>query len=162
TVGLSQLTTSGQHRPPSLRARTVGPAERPASYRLEGDVPWVTGAGHAGALVTGAVLEDGRQVVLLVPADLPGVSVGPPLSLAATLAGARQRLHALAQGTPAAEEVLELRVECTRLVMRATQAALAVAKGAGFVVPHPAQRWARQAQFFLVWSCPQPVMAALL
>jgi hypothetical protein len=63
---------------------------------------------------------------------------------------------------PAAEDVLSLRVECTRLVLRATQATLAVAKGAGFVVPHPSQRWVRQAQFFLVWSCPQPVAAALL
>src|SRR5207244_7765419 len=44
TVGLSQLTTSRQHRPPSLRATVVGPGERPTAYRLDGDVPWVTGA----------------------------------------------------------------------------------------------------------------------
>ena len=36
------------------------------------------------------------------------------------------------------------------------------AKGAGFVRPHPAQRWARQALFFLVWSCPRPAAEALL
>jgi hypothetical protein len=37
-----------------------------------------------------------------------------------------------------------------------------VAKGTGFVLPHPAQRWARQAHFFLVWSCPQPAAEGLL
>jgi alkylation response protein AidB-like acyl-CoA dehydrogenase len=229
TVGLSQLTTSGQHRPPSLRVHAS-----PIAYRLEGDVPWVTGADHADLIVTGGVLDDGRQVLLLLPRSLPGVSVEPPLALAALagsrtarlrcdgvevpgellLAGpgerlvrsgggldtsclalgltrsavafllqeaqrrpgispaakrltdaldaSRRRLHELARGTPADADVLALRVECTRLVLRATQAALAVAKGTGFVLPHPAQRWYRQAQFFLVWSCPQPVASALL
>jgi hypothetical protein len=74
---------------------------------------------------------------------------------------AHDRLHTLARSTNN-EDTLALRVDCTRLVLKATQAALAVAKGTGFVVPHPAQRWVRQAQFFLVWSCPQPVAGALL
>jgi hypothetical protein len=39
---------------------------------------------------------------------------------------------------------------------------LLVAKGAGFVATHPAQRWARQALFFLVWSCPPQVAEELL
>jgi alkylation response protein AidB-like acyl-CoA dehydrogenase len=194
----------------------------------------VTGADHAGLVVTGAVLDDARQVLLLLPTSLSGVAIDPPLALAAlagsrtaqlrcdgavvpaemvlagpgvqlvrsgggldtsclalglaraaagflrreasrrpdvgpaagrvadNLAELRRRLHALAQSTPADADVLGLRVECTRLVLRATQAALAVAKGAGFLVGHPAQRWARQAQFFLVWSCPQPAASALL
>jgi hypothetical protein len=46
--------------------------------------------------------------------------------------------------------------------LRATQACLAVSKGAGFVRPHPAQRWARQALFFLVWSCPRPAVEGVL
>jgi butyryl-CoA dehydrogenase len=234
TVGLSQLTTSGQHRPPSLRAHTIGQAAEPTGYRLDGDVPWVTGADHAAGVVIGAVLEDGRQVLLLLTPEDAGVGAEPPLSLSALagsrtarilcagvelsadrgiagpgtqlvrtgggldtsclalglaraaigflaresikrpyiqpamerLAGAwreaRRQLHARAAGNPPAEAVLELRVECTRLVLRATQAALAVAKGTGFVTPHPAQRWVRQAQFFLVWSCPQSVASALL
>jgi alkylation response protein AidB-like acyl-CoA dehydrogenase len=229
TVGLSQLTTSGQHRAPSLRVRASE-----SVYRLDGNIPWITGAEHADAIVTGGVLEDGRQVLLLLPRSLPGVSVEPPLRLAAlvgsrtarlhcdgvevpndlllagpgerlvrsgggldtsclalglarsavaflhqeaqrrpnvmpaaqrltqTLDDSRRRLHELARGTPADADVLALRVDCTRLVLRATQAALAVAKGTGFVPPHPAQRWFRQAQFFLVWSCPQPVASALL
>ncbi len=228
TVGLSQLTTSRQHRPPSLRARVIG-----ADYQLDGDVPWVSGADQADVIVTGAVLDDGRQVLLLLPRTLPGVTVEPPLPLAAlagsrtaqvrctgvlvpgelllagpgeqlvrsgggldtsclalglaraaidflrrqaeqrphlqpgaarltrALSRARDRLHALAWETTS-EDTLALRVECTRLVLKASQAALAVAKGTGFVVPHPTQRWARQAQFFLVWSCPQPVAGSLL
>ena len=48
------------------------------------------------------------------------------------------------------------------LVLRATQGALAAAKGAGYVVGHPVGRWCREALFFLVWSCPQGVMAAAL
>jgi butyryl-CoA dehydrogenase len=229
TVGLSQLTTSGQHRAPSLRVRAAD-----GVYHLNGNVPWITGADHADLIVIGGVLENDQQVLLLLPRTLPGVSVEPPLTLAALagsrtarlqcqgvevpadllLAGpgervvrsgggldtsclalglarsavtflhqeaqrranvapaagrltdaldaARRRLHLLAQGTPADADVLALRVDCTRLVLRATQAALAVAKGTGFVLPHPAQRWFRQAQFFLVWSCPQPVASALL
>jgi alkylation response protein AidB-like acyl-CoA dehydrogenase len=229
TVGLSQLTTSRQHRPPSLRARSLAGA-----YQLDGDVPWVSGADRADVIVTGGVLEDGQQVLLLLPRTLPGVTVEPPLPLAALagsrtaglhcagvvvpaellLAGpgqqlvrsgggldtsclalglaraaidflqqqavsrpalqpgaarltdvldvSRQRLHALARATTATDDTLARRIDCTRLVLRSTQAALAVAKGTGFVVPHPAQRWVRQAQFFLVWSCPQPVASALL
>ena len=56
----------------------------------------------------------------------------------------------------------DLRRDANSLVLRATQAALAAAKGAGFVAGHPAGRWCREALFFLVWSCPQPVLAANL
>src|SRR5262249_44962820 len=56
----------------------------------------------------------------------------------------------------------ELRVRSNSLALRATQAALAAAKGAGYVVGHPAGRWCREALFFLVWSCPQPVLQANL
>jgi len=55
-----------------------------------------------------------------------------------------------------------LRVRANSLVLRSTQAALAAAKGAGYVVGHPAGRMAREALFFLVWSCPAPVMQANL
>jgi alkylation response protein AidB-like acyl-CoA dehydrogenase len=55
-----------------------------------------------------------------------------------------------------------LRQKANSLVLRATQAALTAAKGSGYVVGHPAGRWCREAMFFLVWSCPQPVAAANL
>lgn len=56
----------------------------------------------------------------------------------------------------------ELRTRANSLALRSTQAALTAAKGSGFVIGHPAGRWCREALFFLVWSCPQPVMAANL
>ena len=56
----------------------------------------------------------------------------------------------------------ELRASANSLALRSTQAALAAAKGAGYAEGHPAGRWCRQALFFLVWSCPAPVMAANL
>ncbi|HVT28454.1 MAG TPA: acyl-CoA dehydrogenase family protein [Lacipirellulaceae bacterium] len=55
-----------------------------------------------------------------------------------------------------------LRQRANSLVLRASQAALSAAKGTGYVVGHPAGRWCREALFFLVWSCPQPVSAANL
>ena len=55
-----------------------------------------------------------------------------------------------------------IRQRANSLVLRASQAALAAAKGSGYVVGHPAGRWCREAFFFLVWSCPQPVAAANL
>ena len=231
TVGLSQLTTSRQHGGPALLATPAA-----AGFRLDGDVPWVTGADRAEAIVTGATTADGAQILVALPTGRPGVRVGGPMELAAlhgsrtsavrcdgveveadlVLAGpadhvlgkvggggletsalalglagaavdylrgeaavrpdlrtaadrfeaarvvARRRLHELAAVPAGADAVLAGRVECTRLVLRATQAALVAAKGAGFVAPHPARRWARQALFFLVWSCPRPVTADLL
>ena len=56
----------------------------------------------------------------------------------------------------------ELRTRANSLALRASQAALAAAKGAGYVVGHPAGRWCREALFFLVWSCPQQVVEANL
>jgi len=55
-----------------------------------------------------------------------------------------------------------IRQRANSLVLRASQAALSAAKGSGYVVGHPAGRWCREALFFLVWSCPQPVAAANL
>ena len=75
-------------------------------------------------------------------------------------------LHAAARGetvtdaaTPTAETI---RQRANSLVLRSTQAYLAASKGAGFVAGHPAERAIREAMFFLVWSCPQPVLSAAL
>ncbi|HBV61838.1 MAG TPA: acyl-CoA dehydrogenase [Rhodopirellula sp.] len=56
----------------------------------------------------------------------------------------------------------EIRTAANRLALRSTQAALTAAKGAGFVKGHPVGRWCREALFFLVWSCPQPIAQAHL
>jgi alkylation response protein AidB-like acyl-CoA dehydrogenase len=58
--------------------------------------------------------------------------------------------------------VAVLRQRANSLVLRVTQAHLAASKGAGYVSGHPAERAVREALFFLVWSCPQPVVAAAL
>lgn len=230
TVGLSQLTTSRQHGGPALRATPIA-----SGFQLNGDVPWVTGADQARVVVVGATLEDGKQILVALPTDSPGVTTHSPLPLASligsrtaamhcfnvavahelVLAGpvervlgpvggggletsnlalglataatdllereaakreevvpiaerfrqateeANRRLHASAIA-PVSETTMSLRVECTRLALRATQTLLLVSKGAGFVAPHPAQRYARQALFFLVWSCPRPVASGVL
>jgi alkylation response protein AidB-like acyl-CoA dehydrogenase len=61
-----------------------------------------------------------------------------------------------------AEAAARLRAQANALVLHVTQTALAAAKGSGFVRSHPAQRWARQALFFLVWSCPRPALEGTL
>jgi alkylation response protein AidB-like acyl-CoA dehydrogenase len=70
-------------------------------------------------------------------------------------------LFAAVRGTPSCSND-ELRQRANSLVLRSTQASLAAAKGAGYMVGHPAGRWCREALFFLVWSCPQPVLSAHL
>jgi len=55
-----------------------------------------------------------------------------------------------------------LRALANSLVIQSTNAAMLTAKGAGYVQGHPAERWCRQALFFLVWSCPQNVQQAHL
>jgi alkylation response protein AidB-like acyl-CoA dehydrogenase len=56
----------------------------------------------------------------------------------------------------------DLRRRANSLVLRASEAALAASKGAGYAASHPAGRLCREALFFLVWSCPQPVTNAHL
>ncbi|HEY2882712.1 MAG TPA: acyl-CoA dehydrogenase family protein [Pirellulales bacterium] len=70
-------------------------------------------------------------------------------------------LLALAGGQAACSSD-DVRARANSLALRSAQAALAAAKGTGYVSGHPAGRWCREALFFLVWSCPQPVMAANL
>jgi alkylation response protein AidB-like acyl-CoA dehydrogenase len=233
TVGLSQLTTSRQHVQPALVARTVGD-----TLVFDGAIPWVTGAAHAHYIVIGGVTDTEMQVLAVLPTDLPGVQVQPPLDLMALqgsltaevrldhvvldrrwlltgpapsvltsgrsgpggletsclalgLASAaiehvmqegitrpevkasaanlerercklRQELHRLATQSDTATAAAALRTEANSLVLRATQVALTVSKGTGFLRGHPAQRWARQALFFLVWSCPRATTEATL
>ena len=266
TVGISHLTTSRQHlAKPVLRAE-----ETFTGFRLVGYSPWVTGGEFAQHIVLGAALADGRQILIAMPTDLPGVRVerspqlvglsashtgpvhcdgvvvpkkwllaGPVrevmkagvggkigglqtsalaiglataaiqfiqeqaesrnelLEPADALAAERDELLsallALASGSgavcesrspheesqpqstpdpflvpsretvvPALASANELRQRANSLALRATQAALAAAKGTGYCLGHPAGRWCREALFFLVWSCPQPVLQANL
>ena len=226
TIGIAQLTTSQQG---GLRAILDG-----NDYRLEGMIPWSTGAGKSKYIVAGAVTEDGRQILFLLPTDLPGVSVQPPMEIVALRSSwtARIELRAvrlekrwilrgpvakalagrsktiplgqaflafglcrgalqliLEQGSDRANslgarfrdqftsvrnEILEicqsgdeskaaadgprLRAACNELAVRITQSAVALYKGSALLADHPAQRLAREAMFFLVWSCPDPII----
>ncbi len=234
TLGISHLTTSRRHwKQPPLLAQEVSDG-----FVLQGESPWVTGACASQYIVLGAETEDRRQLLVVLPTDLPGVEIKPPVPLVAlsascTGAVACHRVHLprkwllagpepglmrkggagatgglqtsvmalslaraaleylsqqaqrrpeldpptqhlqaeldhlyeqllqLAQGNPVTSKE-HLRSQCNSLVLRATQAALAAAKGTGFVQGHPAGRWATQALFYLVWSCPQGVMEANL
>jgi alkylation response protein AidB-like acyl-CoA dehydrogenase len=82
-------------------------------------------------------------------------------NLRAEYAELRRQLMDAVRGTVACSQE-ELRSRANSLVLRSAHSALTAAKGAGYVVGHPAGRWCREALFFLVWSCPQPVMAAAL
>ena len=46
-------------------------------------MPWVTAAERADFLVTGALLDDGRQMLIALPVDRPGLTVRPAFELAA-------------------------------------------------------------------------------
>lgn len=56
----------------------------------------------------------------------------------------------------------EVRQRANSVVLRAAQACLAATKGRGFIRGHLAERLVREAMFFLVWSCPQPVVHGAL
>jgi alkylation response protein AidB-like acyl-CoA dehydrogenase len=81
--------------------------------------------------------------------------------LADSVSQLQQQLLSLAEGADNCSAD-QLRADANSLVLRSTGAALAAAKGAGYVVGHPAGRWCREGLFFLIWSCPQPVLAANL
>ncbi|MCC6508128.1 MAG: acyl-CoA/acyl-ACP dehydrogenase [Pirellulaceae bacterium] len=94
-----------------------------------------------------------RQVLLALATGETSVSIAPPGDGGVVL-----------DGTVGITDwsAARLREHANSLVLRATQVALGAAKGAGFVEGHAAGRWCREALFFLVWSCPQPVLAANL
>lgn len=235
TVGISQLTTSRRLGSQALVATEM----EPGTFQLNGAMPWVTGAERADVLVTGALFDDGRQILIALPADRPGLTVRPAFELAALqascttevdvkdvqvreadlLAGpshdlssqpgavgtagletsalalgqARAALGALAglaadrlelndpvdglcetwqqcwssllacaRGHQDAVSASQIRAQANALVLRATQAYLTARRGSGFLRAEPAQRWARQALFFLVWSCPTPIAQAAI
>ncbi len=79
TVGISHLTTSRRLGSQAIRVTEV----TPGCYRLDGTMPWVTAAERADLFVTGAAMDDGRQMLIALPSDRPGVIVRPPFALAA-------------------------------------------------------------------------------
>lgn len=78
TVGISQLTTSRRGKGPAMRAVADGDG-----FQLDGFMPWVTSAEKADHIVTGAVLDDDRQILACVPTGTPGLAVQPRMKLMA-------------------------------------------------------------------------------
>lgn len=88
TVGIAQLTTSMRGGGQLMRAEPDG-----AGYRLNGMMPWATGAERAAWIVTGAVLADGRQILACAPTDRPGLSVDVPEPLFTLNASRTSSVH---------------------------------------------------------------------
>lgn len=153
-----------QTGPVSLRNVVVSSGEL-----LHGPIERVmsSGAGGgAGSLGTSAVAIGTAQGSLMRFADEAArrpelIEYLLPLQHEADLL-AQQLRAAAAIPQPAATVTEGVRQRANSLVMRSAQAWLAATKGAGFVAGHPAERAVRQSMFFLVWSCPQPVLAANL
>jgi len=78
TVGISQLTTSRRGSGSAMRAAVDGD-----DFVLDGVMPWVTSTQYADHIVTGAVLDDGMQILLCVPTGVDGLSQGEPMQLMA-------------------------------------------------------------------------------
>ena len=88
TVGIAQLTTSRQGGKPALLAVPDG-----GGYRIDGSIPWCTGAARAGFIVVGAVTEDSRHLLFALPSESPGLEVDPPLTLVALRSTWTTALH---------------------------------------------------------------------
>ncbi len=89
TVGISHLSSSGQH----LEKPLVTAHETDQGFVLTGMVPWITGAIHADLLVTGATLEDGKQILLAMETDLEGIELGTPVHMLSLTASATGNMH---------------------------------------------------------------------
>jgi alkylation response protein AidB-like acyl-CoA dehydrogenase len=74
TVGIAQLTTSRQGGAPALVYR---------NGRVDGVIPWASGAAKAKYIVAGAADASGGQILFALPADLPVVTIEPPLAMVA-------------------------------------------------------------------------------
>jgi alkylation response protein AidB-like acyl-CoA dehydrogenase len=133
----------------------AGPAPNVMSSGLGG----VTGSYETSTLACG-LAQASIDFLATEAAKRPDL-LGPTTALRAEHDGLLRDLLEIARGKSACTKE-SIRQRANSLVLRASQAALAAAKGTGYVVGHPAGRWCREAMFFLVWSCPQPVSAAHL
>jgi alkylation response protein AidB-like acyl-CoA dehydrogenase len=128
-------------------------------------VPAAGGGVRTGGLATSALAVGAtRAAVAIVAREARGRPDLAPMAAsldAETTALADRLMAAASQGIEPADRD-RLRAHANGLVVRAAQAALTASKGAGFVAGHPAERVVRESLFFLVWSCPQSVSAAVM
>ncbi len=71
TVGISHLTTSRRH----AKKPVMGVTRSNGQWQVDGFAPWVTGANHAQWLLMGGVLNDGKEILFLLPTDTVGVQI---------------------------------------------------------------------------------------
>ena len=76
-VGISHLTTSGRHR----KKPSVCATKLEEGYQLSGIVPWSSCSRYSNYVVTGAELDDRRQLLFFLPTHLEGVTLRKPLKL---------------------------------------------------------------------------------
>ena len=127
------------------------------------------GAGGTGSLTTSAlavgaaagVLDRFREEAARRP-ELEDILTPFAAECAGISADIRRVLESPAGSAPPGLNSESIRQRANSLVLRVSQAYLAATKGAGFVAGHPAERVVRESMFFLVWSCPQPVVNAAL
>ena len=138
----------------SLQFLLHGPVENVMKQTGGGAGSYTTSAlavGHAANAITLLGNEANRRPELteiLQPFADEHASISADLALAA----------ADTSDAPSHLSAETMRQRSNSLALRASQAALAASKGAGFVASHPASRLVAEAMFFLVWSCPQPVV----
>jgi butyryl-CoA dehydrogenase len=129
------------------------------------DVMSTPGAAGTGGLETSALaLGQARAALVALAAEIDrrDEPEEPVEALARDWQATAAALIAAAEGRPDAIPPGEIRRRANALVLRATQAYLTARKGTGFLRTEPAQRWARQALFFLVWSCPSAIARAAI
>ena len=77
SIGIAQLTTSGQHQNGGVTA-----VEHGAAWRISGIIPWSTGAGNCEYIIAGARTETGDQLLFILPMKQPAVRIIPPAPMA--------------------------------------------------------------------------------
>jgi alkylation response protein AidB-like acyl-CoA dehydrogenase len=132
----------------------------PASDVMQAGPSVGTGGLETSALALGQALAALEALEAEAPSE---ASLGEPVeALRKEWNAVRASLDAAARDLPDAPAPVAIRAQANALVLRTTQAYLTARKGSGFLLADPAQRWARQALFFLVWSCPRPVAQAAI
>ncbi len=72
SIGIAQLTTSGQHQQGGVTAIKDG-----QNWRVSGVIPWSTGADYSDFLIAGACAEQKDQLLFILDMKKPGVRVCP-------------------------------------------------------------------------------------
>jgi alkylation response protein AidB-like acyl-CoA dehydrogenase len=157
-VGLSASHT-GEVRLDGVRVERRWLLAGPAENVMKSGVGAGTGGLQTSTLAIG-LAHSALEYLELESRARPDLA-GPAAEMRGEHGQLQDTLLALAAGASVCTND-ELRAKANSIALRTTQAALAAAKGSGYVVGHPAGRWCREALFFLVWSCPQGVMAANL